>query len=515
MARPLPNLTGGGYHGSQNPATGLWTVHDIPVFVDHTLPTEGGQPVKIGEEWMRAALSLAQKRANGFNGSDRGGYLPPVHFNHTRDQDGQVQPTKLIGRLRLRKLERRHYEGRPAVMLVGDIEQVEPADYEAIRAGRLPYVSVEVHDVRKPEINSLAMMADVVPFFRLPMVTIGSESPAPNAPQPVPKNYQVFTPGARPAIAACASPDHSHALLLSLGAPAMDPMQQPVPQPAQAMQPPAPPAAPQSLRDRMMGALSAMLDDVLGPDAAAAPAMPPAQPAAPPQQPPMMVEGEADDDDLMPAPEAGPSPAELPPMEEDDDDEGEDYMSDMDEDEDGESYCSDPRDLKSQPARMAAQQDAKQSVKYAALERRCASLEAKLAQRDAKDRRRKREAEGIAELEALGLKTPEMMRKVRTYAAKGDGMLRCFLDTLADHGEIDPPETFDRGTGELAPAGVRAVQGDATLRTYASAPPAVQAQALGFAREYDALAAQGMAPRCGRDSYVKTSLGFAQRNQEG
>ena len=61
--------------------------------------------------------------------------------------------------------------------MFADLVAVPAEIYDEIKKGRLPYRSVEIHRVKSPSIDSLAIMPDTVPFFRLPMLTVGEEKP--------------------------------------------------------------------------------------------------------------------------------------------------------------------------------------------------------------------------------------------------------------------------------------------------------------------------------------------------
>ena len=163
MSSPLPDLPGGRYTAQQN-ADGTWNVLNVPIFAEHVVDV-GDEKFKINKAWMVAAMRKAQRRFN----QDQ--YLPPLHINH----HDTGRETKLAGFYKIRSVSKQRYEGKPLWVMAADLVNVPDAVYQEIRAGLLPYRSVEIHDIDKPEVDSLALMPDEVPFFRLAMLTIGKE----------------------------------------------------------------------------------------------------------------------------------------------------------------------------------------------------------------------------------------------------------------------------------------------------------------------------------------------------
>ena len=191
-----PSLPGGEYESIQN-SDGSWNILDVPIFAEHDVRTGDGQ-IHIGRKWMLQALEVAQIRER----EDR--YLPPLHIHH----HGTGRDTQLAGFFRLKEVRRSTYQGRPIWTTFADLVAVPEKVYEEIKRGRLPYRSVEIHRVSLPSIDSLAIMPDSVPFFRLPMLTVGEENPVGSA-----KKLQAV---AAPALAYRAS-GTGYALLSTLG----------------------------------------------------------------------------------------------------------------------------------------------------------------------------------------------------------------------------------------------------------------------------------------------------------
>jgi hypothetical protein len=160
-----PSLPGGEYEAIQNP-DGSWNILDVPIFAEHKVQTPDGK-IHIGKDWMLAALESAKNR----EADDR--YLPPLHIHH----HGTGRDTKLAGFFRLKDVQETMYQGKEIWATFADLVSVPDKIYREIKRGRLPYRSVEIHRVSTPSIDSLAIMPDVVPFFRLPMLTVGEEKP--------------------------------------------------------------------------------------------------------------------------------------------------------------------------------------------------------------------------------------------------------------------------------------------------------------------------------------------------
>ncbi len=220
-------IPGGDYRATQHP-DGTWVVEDVPVFPEHEIPLLGadgtpsvdaeGNPktAKIDREWLYRALERSQQRATGWGGQAKP-YLPPLHVDHTRDAAGNPQPTRRAGHFALRRVTEINYEGQPRATLTADL-YLDPEMYAELRAGKLPYLSPEVHDIRTPELDSIALMDDTVPFFRLPLVTIGEEQRfAGAATPPANRRRQAWAlPAGGAVIAYAAQGDHGQALLLQL-----------------------------------------------------------------------------------------------------------------------------------------------------------------------------------------------------------------------------------------------------------------------------------------------------------
>lgn len=158
---------GPGYRAEQA-SDGTWTIFDVPVFAVHEHPTFG----KFGAKWLKAALGMAQTRAAE-------GYLPPLHVRHHDEPTGA--PVRGAGRFRLTRVGPVSHGGEQIQALWADLIGVRPEIYAEIARGDFPYRSVEIHaahvDPKAAEIDSIALLDDEVPFFRLPMLRISDQQP--------------------------------------------------------------------------------------------------------------------------------------------------------------------------------------------------------------------------------------------------------------------------------------------------------------------------------------------------
>lgn len=169
---PKPNLPGGEHRAIQN-ADGTWNVENVPIFAEHTVEIPGtdekGKPevqkFKVGREWLESALKKAVARFLD------DGYMAPLHIHH-HIFGKDTQPA---GFFKLKRVAKAKYEGKQMWTAFADLVNVPPDIFSLIRRGMLPYRSVEIHNIEKPEIDSLALLDDEVPFFRFKLLTIGKE----------------------------------------------------------------------------------------------------------------------------------------------------------------------------------------------------------------------------------------------------------------------------------------------------------------------------------------------------
>lgn len=139
---------------------GTWTIFDVPVFAAHS-EERGDRTLAFDAGWLAGALKQGATR-------EAEGYMPPLHVSH---HDGA--PVEAAGKFRLTRVGKIPHGGEEVDALFADLVGVRPEVYERIRKGELSYRSVEILDVSAdPEIDSLALLDDEVPFFRFPLLRV-------------------------------------------------------------------------------------------------------------------------------------------------------------------------------------------------------------------------------------------------------------------------------------------------------------------------------------------------------
>jgi hypothetical protein len=118
----------------------------------------------IAAPWMRKAIENSRARNDE-------GYLAPLHIKH----HGFGVETKRAGFFRLTRVGLMRYEGEDLPAVFADFIRIPEDVFATIERGEVPYRSVEIHDWRIPEIDSLALLEDEVPFFRLELLTVGKK----------------------------------------------------------------------------------------------------------------------------------------------------------------------------------------------------------------------------------------------------------------------------------------------------------------------------------------------------
>lgn len=175
-----------GYRAEQQ-KDGTWTIFDVPVFAE-AVDTRGPKPLKFDAGWLSRALMIAQQR-------EREGYLPPLHVRH---HDGQAD-VAAAGHFRLTRVAPMAYEGQQRMALYADLVGVPDEVYQQVRAGRLPYRSVEIHKGLR-EIDSLALLDHEVPFFRFELLRIADEGAVKPAAAATPAAIQTAKAARLPAL---------------------------------------------------------------------------------------------------------------------------------------------------------------------------------------------------------------------------------------------------------------------------------------------------------------------------
>tara|TARA_R110002110_G_scaffold152407_1_gene345093 strand:- start:805 stop:2184 length:1380 start_codon:yes stop_codon:yes gene_type:complete len=141
---------------------GSWTIYNVPIFSVHT-DDRGGEPLEFDTKWLKRALKKGLLR-------HAEGYYPPLHIRHHGDSGVEA-----AGKIRFTHLSSHPHGGDQIPTIFADLIGVRPEVYQKIRRGELSYRSVEILDIDSPEIDSLALLDDEVPFFRYPLLRIGQE----------------------------------------------------------------------------------------------------------------------------------------------------------------------------------------------------------------------------------------------------------------------------------------------------------------------------------------------------
>jgi len=153
---------GGNYTAVDN-GDGTFDVLEVPIFSE--IPAGDRRNKKsIDKAWMLKAVEQNRKRKAE-------GYLPPVHVHH--HEEGK--DTSFAGYLELTGVKEIVYQGKKVSATFANIVKMPSEIFSRVEKGFLPYRSVEIHDWEHPEIDSLALLPDEVPFFRLALLTIGKK----------------------------------------------------------------------------------------------------------------------------------------------------------------------------------------------------------------------------------------------------------------------------------------------------------------------------------------------------
>lgn len=263
---PTPTSSAPIYRAEQA-SDGTWTIHDVPVFAAHSEELADGRTRDFSAGWLRRALERGLTR-------QAEGYLPPLHVGHHGSE-----PVEAAGKFRLVRVGPIRHGGQVVQALFADLVGVTPETFGQIRRGGLSYRSVEILDVNEPEIDSLALLDDEVPFFRFPLLRVADTGGA----------AAVYAAHAGPVLAYSAT-GHRAATLTRFQEQTMTTptetatraAEEPAAQPKKA-------AAAEDLLAQIFNLLKAYMDMAMAPEDSPAPVEQPAEPmqaaAAPVEQP--------------------------------------------------------------------------------------------------------------------------------------------------------------------------------------------------------------------------------------
>jgi len=143
------------YRTSRN-TQGHLVVHRVPIFV---ACTRGD--FEFDDEWITSAV-LAAKLA------EADGYMPPLHIRH----HGEDTPAEPAGFFRVVGADPISFKGDQKLAIFADLVITQPWVEDDVLAMRLPYRSVEIFNVDKPVIDSLALLNHEPPYLQLPMLMV-------------------------------------------------------------------------------------------------------------------------------------------------------------------------------------------------------------------------------------------------------------------------------------------------------------------------------------------------------
>jgi hypothetical protein len=144
-----------GYRASRN-TQGHLTIHEVPIFVE----CQRGE-MCFDAGWIETAVAKARQAATE-------GYLPPLHIRH--HDDGPVPEP--AGFFRITRTGPITFKGKTRTAIFADLVITRPWVEEDVLAARLPYRSVEIFNVEKPAIDSLALLDHEPPYLELPMLMV-------------------------------------------------------------------------------------------------------------------------------------------------------------------------------------------------------------------------------------------------------------------------------------------------------------------------------------------------------
>jgi len=151
--------------------SGVLTIKAVPIFVE----CSRGDTV-FDKDWISTAVLKAKQ-------AEAEGYLPPLHVRH--HEAGPDDQVRAAGFFRIVGTKTIRFKGEDRMAVLADLVITDSTVEQEILQKRLPYRSVEIFDVNKPAIDSLALLDHEAPYLELPMLMISQLTDAPNA-NPIP-----------------------------------------------------------------------------------------------------------------------------------------------------------------------------------------------------------------------------------------------------------------------------------------------------------------------------------------
>lgn len=136
------------------------TVHRVPIFVE----CERGEH-NFDAVWIAQAVATAHQ-------DERESYLPPLHVRHHEPSTDATNSVRAAGVFRILGAEPITFKGSRRTAILADLIITNPEIAAEVEAMRLPYRSVEIFNVDRPKIDSLALLDHEAPFLELPMLMV-------------------------------------------------------------------------------------------------------------------------------------------------------------------------------------------------------------------------------------------------------------------------------------------------------------------------------------------------------
>jgi len=162
------DLPGGAYDAKQN-SDGTWNIGEKkPIPIMSVVPQGARDNSKVvGEEWMTSTVAKHRMMEKSQD------YLAPIHVEH----HGDGAETSQAGFLKLTGIEKIWQDGEKKDAIHASFIGVPDEVFQDIKQNKYAYRSVEIAEWNKSEIASLALLSDEAPFFKLPMLSVGEETP--------------------------------------------------------------------------------------------------------------------------------------------------------------------------------------------------------------------------------------------------------------------------------------------------------------------------------------------------
>lgn len=178
-----------GYEAEQA-ADGTWSVFEVPLFGEHlytwTDPKTGKvHSFHVDRAWLEKCVENHRRRY------ESNGYLPPGHLGHHPDDDPRAELPNL-GLIHPKAVREGRIDGETKALLYGDLTGIPADRYAEIRAGKVPYLSVEAL-LGQGLIRSCAYLTSNAPRFPFPPIRIAAEKRSNKNPLTAPEEVLAFS----------------------------------------------------------------------------------------------------------------------------------------------------------------------------------------------------------------------------------------------------------------------------------------------------------------------------------